>query len=69
MRYEAHQIRREREAHEQGKRLLAKAEMKLADLHAHTHTEAGPQAQAEIDRKRAVIEAALAKARARQPRD
>ena len=40
--------------------------MKLADLAAHTQLPEGEGAQAEIDRKRAVIEAALAKARARQ---
>ena len=65
-RYEARQVRLVREAREHDARQVAKAEMKLADLEAHTKTETGPGAQAEIDRKRAIIEAALAKARARQ---
>ena len=65
-RYEARQIRRVREAREHDERQIAKAEMKLADLPTHTKIEAGPDAQAEVDRKRAIIEAALAKARARQ---
>jgi Na+-translocating ferredoxin:NAD+ oxidoreductase subunit B len=66
-RYEDRQARRAREAREHEERQLAKAEMKLADLMSHTKVEAGPGATAEIDRKRAIIEAALAKARARQP--
>jgi len=65
-RYEARQIRQVREAREHDERQTAKAEMKLADLEAHTKVEAGPGAQTEIDRKRAIIEAALAKARARR---
>jgi len=65
-RYEARKIRLVQEGHEHEERKIAKAEMKLADLQTHTKVEAGPGAQAEIDRKRAVIEAALAKARARQ---
>ena len=65
-RYEARQVRLEREAREHAQRQVAKAEMKLADLPAHTQVDDGPGAQAEIARKRAVIEAALAKARARQ---
>ena len=65
-RYEARQIRLQREAREHDERQVAKAEMKLADLTAHTKVDAGPGAQAEIDRKRAIIEAALAKAKARQ---
>ena len=60
-RYEFHQLRQTREAREQQERLEAKARAKLADLPAHT-----PGAQgAEAARKRAVIEAALARARAR----
>ena len=40
--------------------------MKLADLPTHTKVEEGPGARIELDRKRAIIEAALAKAKARQ---
>ena len=60
-RYEFHQLRQTREAREQQERLEAKARAKLADLPAHTHGAQG----AEAARKRAVIEAALARARAR----
>ena len=67
-RYEARKARLAREAREHDERQIAKAEMKLADLPAHTRVEDGPGAQAEVDRKRAIIEAALAKARARQTR-
>ena len=48
-------------AHQQ--QLQAKAEHKLADLGAHTK---GTESTPEVDRKRAIIEAALAKAKARQ---
>ena len=65
-RYEARQVRLQREASEHQQGLVAKAEMKLADLPTHTKVEGGAGAQAEIERKRAIIEAALAKARARQ---
>ena len=65
-RYEARKVRLVREASEHDARQVAKAEMKLADLETHTKIEEGPGAQAEVDRKRAIIEAALAKARARQ---
>ena len=65
-RYESRKRRLLREAQEHDQRLTAKAEMKLADLPTHTKVEAGPGAQAELDRKRAIIEAALAKAKARQ---
>ena len=65
-RYEARQARLQREAREHEARQIAKAEMKLADLAAHTQVPEGQGAQAELDRKRAIIEAALAKARARQ---
>jgi electron transport complex protein RnfB len=58
-RYEFRQRRLEREQAEQDGRL---AETKLADLPAHTHGAEGAEAQ----RKRAVIEAALARARARR---
>ncbi len=61
-RYTFRQARRERDAREQQERLEAKARAKLADLPAHTHGADG----AEAARKRAVIEAALARARARQ---
>ena len=65
-RYEARKVRLIRERHEHDEHQIAKAEMKLADLPAHTKVEDGSGAQAEVDRKRAIIEAALAKARARQ---
>ena len=61
-RYEARQIRLARERVEHDARLEAKAEAKLADLAAASKlTE-----PAALDRKRAVIEAALARARARR---
>lgn len=64
-RYAERQMRVAREAGEHAQRLQAKAEMKLADLPAHSqHTD-----PAVLDQKRAVIEAALAHARARaQPK-
>jgi len=62
-RYEARGVRLAREAQENDERLQAKALNKLADLPAHT---LGTENVAEIDRKRAIIEAALAKAKARQ---
>lgn len=61
-RYEArkHRLVRERQEHEE--RLEAKARLKLSDLAAHSrHTDAET-----LDRKRAVIEAALERARARR---
>jgi electron transport complex protein RnfB len=61
-RYESRKLRRAREAEEHAQRLQAKAEMKLADLPAHSqHTD-----PAVLDQKRAVIEAALARARAKR---
>ncbi len=61
-RYESRQVRQTREAEEHTQALEAKARMKLADMAAHSqHTDA-----AVLDQKRAVIEAVLAKARARQ---
>lgn len=62
-RYTSRQQRlvREEDAHQ--KQLQAKAEHKLADLAAHTK---GTDQAPEMDRKRAIIEAALAKAKARQ---
>jgi electron transport complex protein RnfB len=61
-RYSARSERLEREAVEHQARLEAKARAKLADLPAHTHGAEG----AEAERKRAVIEAALARARAKR---
>lgn len=62
-RYQARGIRLAREAQENDDRLQAKALTKLADLPSHTQ---GTENAAEVDRKRAIIEAALAKAKARQ---
>lgn len=62
-RYDARRVRLAREGEEHAARLEAKAEAKLADLPAQTHGAQG----AEADRKRAIIEAALAKARSRRP--
>ena len=61
-RYEARQRRLQREAVEHEARLVAKAETKRADLDTHPKSDSAT----ETDRKRAIIEAALAKARARQ---
>ncbi len=61
-RYEDRQQRLRREEIEHQVRLEARARAKLADLPAHTHGAEGQEA----DRKRAIIEAALARARARQ---
>lgn len=61
-RYEAHKRRLARAQARQALRLEEKAQAKLADLPAHTRL----QDPAEIDKKRAVIEAALARARARR---
>ncbi len=65
-RYQAHQSRQAREQVAHEARLQSEAQAKLADLGAHTKVPEGPGAQAEMDRKRAIIEAALAKAKARQ---
>ncbi|MDT8992276.1 electron transport complex subunit RsxB [Curvibacter sp. APW13] len=66
-RYEFSSFRRRRNAEENAKRLEEKARAKLADLPAHSqHTD-----PAVLDKKRAVIEAALERARAKraaQPR-
>jgi electron transport complex protein RnfB len=62
-RYEIRSARLQREALEHDQRLQAKAIQKLADLPAHTK---GTEQAAEVNRKRAIIEAALAKAKARQ---
>jgi electron transport complex protein RnfB len=61
-RYEARKLRLQREAAEHEVRLVHKAETKLADLAAHTKSDS----TTETERKRAIIEAALAKARERQ---
>ncbi|MGC4077758.1 MAG: electron transport complex subunit RsxB [Rubrivivax sp.] len=61
-RYAARRARLAREKHENDERLAAKAAAKLADLPNQTRL-TDPAA---IDRKRAVIEAALARARARR---
>lgn len=61
-RYTFHGVRMARDAVENGERLEEKARTKLADLPAHTHGATGEEAE----RKRAVIEAALARARARR---
>lgn len=61
-RYLARRERLQREAREHETALEAKARMKLADLQAHSlHTD-----PATLDKKRAVIEAALARAKARR---
>jgi ferredoxin len=61
-RYAWHQTRLERNARENEDRLEAKARLKLADLAAHSkHTD--PEV---LDRKRQIIEAALARAEARR---
>ncbi|MDB5957786.1 electron transport complex subunit RsxB [Ramlibacter sp.] len=61
-RYEARQARKQREATEHAQRMEEKARTKLADLPALTHDAQG----AELTRKKAVIEAALARARAKR---
>lgn len=61
-RYAWHQERTARELREHDQRLQAKAAMKLADLATHTKGATG----AEIERKRAVIEAAMARAKAKR---
>lgn len=61
-RYAFRQLRRHREAEENDDRLMAKAEAKLADLPAASLI----TDPAQLDRKRAVIEAALARARAKR---
>jgi electron transport complex protein RnfB len=62
LRYGFHQFRVERDQREQEERLRAKAQLKLSDLPAHT---ALTDAEA-IERKRAVIEEALARSRSRR---
>ena len=75
-RYEQRQQRRQRDEAEHTRRQIEKAEAKLADLPARTHLSphlpasddavSVQAAQAELARKKAIIEAVLAKARARQ---
>ena len=65
-RYQARQARLVREQTAQAARLQSEAQEKLADLSVHTKVPPGPGAEAELARKRAIIEAALAKAKARQ---
>ena len=74
-RYEARQLRLIDEDKQHANRQQTKAEMKLADLATHTRFDADPttgeamsavDADKEMARKRAIIEAALAKAKARQ---
>jgi electron transport complex protein RnfB len=62
-RFESRQHRLVREEALHHKQLQAKAEHKLADLATHSK---GTDNAPEVDRKRAIIEAALAKAKARQ---
>ena len=64
VRYEARQIRLVQEEREHAARQEAKAAMKLADLETHTHVAENPDK--DMARKRAIIEAAMAKAKARQ---
>lgn len=60
-RYAFHQMRALRDEQDNNARLVQKAQAKLADLPAHSqHTD-----PAVLDKKRAIIEAALAKAKAR----
>lgn len=61
-RYEFHVLKQQREALENDQKLEAKALLKLSDLAAHSqHTD-----PAVLDKKRAVIEATLARARAKR---
>ena len=61
-RYEARKLRKAQEAQDHAERTERKALAKLADLPAQTHDAEG----AELARKKAVIEAALARARAKR---
>jgi electron transport complex protein RnfB len=61
-RYEARQARKQQEAQQHAERMERKAREKLADLPALTHGAEG----AELARKKAVIEAALARSRAKR---
>jgi electron transport complex protein RnfB len=64
-RYAWHRERTERDRRENDERLAARAAEKLADLAAHSRLD-DPEA---LQRKRAVVEAALARARARRTGD
>ena len=62
-RYEQRSVRLERERVEQAQRLVAKAELKVSDIAAHSqHTD--PEV---LSKKRSIIEVALARARAKRP--
>jgi electron transport complex protein RnfB len=61
-RYEQRSLRLQRETDEQAQRLLAKAELKVSDIAAHSqHTD-----PAVLAKKRSIIEAALDRARAKR---
>ena len=62
-RYQFHVLRRQRADGENAQRLERKAEARPADLPAHIHGAEGE----ELARKKSVIEAALARARAKRP--
>ena len=65
-RYQDRKSRMQTELQAHNAHQQAQVEMKLADLPTHTKIVPGPGAQTEIDRKRAILEAALAKAKARK---
>ena len=65
-RYAFRQLRVARDKRENDERLAAKAALKLADLPNQTRTDPNGDPAAQLDRKRAVIEAALARARAQR---
>lgn len=65
-RHDARQRRLAQEQKEHDAHLRAKAEMKLADLETHTRLDGCDDVQSEIERKKAVIRAALARARQKQ---
>jgi len=65
-RYQDRQARLQREALAHQAEQQAHAETALADLATHTKVPEGEDAAAELSRKRRIIEAALAKAKARQ---
>jgi electron transport complex protein RnfB len=65
-RYTQRQIRLQHEDRVHWQEKMAEAEMKLADLETHTKVPSGPTQEAALQRKRTIIEAALAKAKTRQ---
>jgi electron transport complex protein RnfB len=65
-RYTQRQIRLQHEDRVHRQEKMAEAEMKLADLETHTKVPSGPTQEAALQRKRTIIEAALAKAKTRQ---